>query len=292
MPETRASNKLVHPGELLAPKHHRTKDEVKAECAAKAQAKVDREKAKKQSIIRAAEFEHADKADKDIVDATPRPAFTPKPWPPPHNKKKANLIPVAKISDVEMSGVDDGSFVPPRSEKSVSVDDSAVESDNPPPAKRPKAQTAGKATAEVEIKATREAGKNKKVDKYDSEASDEETPKPKKVKVKVRDEINTMARKIEDETQGMPSKYGDIVKSMTSTARGKDRSDRKAASNTPSQAQVMHAYGRGLKREGAIADMRTMDQDTTNANPDLSTNRSDMAIDDGYILTYYSCIHC
>ena len=214
---------------------------------------------------------------------------------PPRSKKKANLIPVAEISDVEMSGVDDGSFVPPRSEKSVSVDDSAVEteSDNPPPAKRPKAQTAGKATAKVGIKASREAGKNKKVDEYDKEASDEETPKPKKVKVKVRDEINTMARKIEDETQEMPSKYGDIVKSMTSTARGKvARSDKKAASKTPSQAQVMHAYGRGLKREGAIADIRTMDQDTTNANPNLSTNRSDMEIDDGYILTYYSCIHC
>lgn len=214
---------------------------------------------------------------------------------PPRSKKKANLIPVAEISDVEMSGVDDGSFVPPRSEKSVSVDDSAVEteSDNPPPAKRPKAQTAGKATAKVGIKASREAGKNKKVDEYDKEASDEETPKPKKVKVKVRDEINTMARKIEDETQEMPSKYGDIVKSMTSTARGKvARSDKKAVSKTPSQAQVMHAYGRGLKREGAIADIRTMDQDTTNANPNLSTNRSDMEIDDGYILTYYSCIHC
>jgi hypothetical protein len=100
MPETRASNKLAHPGELLAPKLRRTKGEVEAEHAAKAQAKVDREEAKKQSIIRAAEFEHADRADEDFVNATPHPPFTPKPWPPICNKKKANPIPVAETTDV------------------------------------------------------------------------------------------------------------------------------------------------------------------------------------------------
>jgi hypothetical protein len=43
-------------------------------------------------------------------------------------------------------------------------------------------------------------------------------------------------------------------------------------------------HGRGLKREGVIADINTMDQ-VACANPDLSTNRSDlMEIDNGYIL--------
>jgi len=111
---------------------------------------------------------------------------------------------------------------------------------------------------------------------------------------RVCDEINTMARKIEDEAQGMQSKYGGMVKSISSsTARGGDRPDRKAASKTPSvplQAQAMH--GMGLKREGAIANIRAMDQDGTNANP-----RSDlMEINNGYngyiLLTYYSCFHC
>jgi hypothetical protein len=142
MPETRASNKLAHPGEPVTPKPHRTKDEVKAEHAAKAQAKADCKEAKKQSIICAAEFEHSDQADEDFIDATPCPPFTPKPWPPLCNKNKANLIPVVEISDdetsddVEMSDVDNASFIPPCSKKSISDDDSlAVESDNPPPSK-------------------------------------------------------------------------------------------------------------------------------------------------------------
>jgi hypothetical protein len=51
-------------------------------------------------------------------------------------------------------------------------------------------------------------------------ASDEERPqepKLKKVKVKVRNEINIMAKKIEDKTQGTRSKYSDTVKSMLTT---------------------------------------------------------------------------
>jgi hypothetical protein len=284
MPETRASNKLAHPGQPIAPKPRRTKDEVQAERAAKAQAKADREEAKKQSIIRAAEFEHADRADEDFVDATPRPPFTPKPWPPPRNQKKANLIPVAEISDVEMSDdVAMASFVPPCSRKSISDDDSAVESDNPPPTKKSKARTARKDAGEV--------GKRKKAD--DEEivpASDEEQPeepKLKKVKVKVRDEINIMAKKIEDKTQGTRNKYGNMVKSMSST-RAEDQSSGKPASKTPSQVQAMG--GRRLKREGAIADINAMyDQDATPTNADLSTNHSDlMEIDNRYILLTYT----
>jgi hypothetical protein len=176
MPETRAKNKLAHPGKLLAPKHHQTKDEIEAERAAKAQVKVDRKEAKKQSIIRAAEFKHADRADEDFVNATPRPPFTPKPWPPLHNKNKANDV--AKISDVEMSDVNNTSFTPPCSEESASEDDLAVESDNPPsPAKRSKVKTAGKVTAKVGIKVTGEVEKKTEPNKYNEEivpASNEE----------------------------------------------------------------------------------------------------------------------
>jgi hypothetical protein len=108
--------------------------------------------------------------------------------------------------------------------------------------------------------------------------------------VKVHDEINIMAKKIEDETQGTWSKYSDIVKSMLTTRAG-DGSNRKPASRTPLQAQAMG--GRKLKRERAIADINV--KDVTLANPDLSTNRhgSDlMEIDNRYILlTIYSCFH-
>jgi hypothetical protein len=140
MPETRASNKWAHPGKPITPKPHQSKDEVEAEHAAKAQVKTDHEEAKMWSIIRAAEFEHADRADEYFVNATPCPPFTPKPWPPLHNKNKANLTPVAEISDAEMSNdvemsddVNNASFIPPCSKKSVGEDNSAVESNNPPP---------------------------------------------------------------------------------------------------------------------------------------------------------------
>ena len=266
MPETRASNKQAHPGRLLVPKLRRTRAEVEAERTTKAQAKVNHEEAKKQSIIRAAEFEHADRADEDFVDATPRPPFTPKPWPSLRNKKKPNSIPVAETPDVEMSDdvkmsddVDNTSSVP-CSEKSVNENDLAVESDNPPPpAKRSKAETAGKAAAKVGTKVAREVGKKTKAAEDILPDSDEEQPKepkPKKMKPKVRDEINTMARKIED---GKRSKYGDMVKSTSTTPQAEDRSNRKPASKAPSQAQAMR--GGALKREGAIADINAMDQE-------------------------------
>jgi hypothetical protein len=77
MPETRASNKWVHPGKPITP--HQSKDGVGAEHVAKAQAKADYEEVKMWSIIHAAEFEHADGANEDFVNATPHPSFTPKP---------------------------------------------------------------------------------------------------------------------------------------------------------------------------------------------------------------------
>jgi hypothetical protein len=92
-----------------------------------------------------------------------------------------------------------------------------LESDNQLPAKTPKAQMAGKATANTGMKV---AG---------WPASDEEQPqepKAKKVKLNVRDEINIAAKKIENKTEGMRSKYGDIIKSMSSR-------------KTPSQAKAV-----------------------------------------------------
>jgi hypothetical protein len=73
-------------------------------------------------------------------NTTPHPPFTPKPWPPLYNKNKANLILVVEVSNVEMSddiemsdNVDNISFIPLCSKKSVGEDDPAVESNNPPP---------------------------------------------------------------------------------------------------------------------------------------------------------------
>jgi hypothetical protein len=104
-----------------------------------------------------------------------------------------------------------------------------------------KAQMAGKATANT---GTKEAGSAS--DEEDEEQPPE--PKAKKVKLKVRDEINIAAKQIENKTEGTKRKYGDMIKSMSSTI----------------QARAVGA--RPLKRQGAIADLDINvvdDQDVT-----------------------------
>ena len=107
---TRASNKLAHPGQVTKTSTRRTSAEVQQEREAKAKAKADCEDAKQQSIICAAEFERAEIANEDMVNATPRPPFTPKPWPPARNKKKAGKV--VESSDVEMDQLDASSLSP------------------------------------------------------------------------------------------------------------------------------------------------------------------------------------
>ena len=83
---TRASNKTAHPGNADKSHGRRSSAEVQKERTAKAQAKAAREEAKQNSINRTAEFELADIAEEGLADATPRPPFTPKQWPPPRNQ--------------------------------------------------------------------------------------------------------------------------------------------------------------------------------------------------------------
>ena len=105
--ETRASNKLAHPGNVeKSSKPRRTSAEVQKEREAKAKAKADREAAKRKAILCAAEFELADMANEDMVDATPRPSFTPKPRPFLRNQKEAKLVPIAESSGVGVAGDD------------------------------------------------------------------------------------------------------------------------------------------------------------------------------------------
>jgi hypothetical protein len=154
--------------------------------------------------------------NEDFVDATPHPLFTPKPWPPHCNHKKSILTSVAETSDVEMSDSHDGALFKPGSENPVTPDDSAAESNEPTPcSKKQNAQTVKKAMAKMEV---RKSGA-KTADKKNVEivpASDEEQPeepKPKKVKVKVHNEINIAAKKIKKNK--IQNNYGDMVKSMS-----------------------------------------------------------------------------
>ena len=86
--ETRAKNKTTHPGKVVKPSHRQTKVEVQQEKDAKAKAKAVLAEARQQSINRTAEFERANIANEDMVNANPRPTFTPKPQPLSHRNHK------------------------------------------------------------------------------------------------------------------------------------------------------------------------------------------------------------
>ena len=95
---------------------------------------------------------------------------------------------------------------------------------------------------------------------------EEQTPKPKKVKAKVHDEINLATKKMEYEIR--EDKSGDISMS----------------SKLPSQLQAAGGSGRKLKREGAIADISLLykkEMPATSANPDqnISTGNNNDLMD-------------
>jgi hypothetical protein len=213
---TRAKNKFAHPGQVTkSTVPRRTSAEVQQERDAKAQAKADREESKRRSINRAAEFEHTDMANEDLLNATPRPPFTPKPWPPRNTK----LVPVAESNELDFD--DNKSLSPaPSSETESDSQPSLTESDSDdpippgPPAKKQKIQATQKATGSGKAAGSERGRKVMKVD--EKVASEEEnwqtrTPMPKKVKAKVRDEIEFAAKKMENEVKGDNLKYRDMV---------------------------------------------------------------------------------
>ncbi|KAH9027217.1 hypothetical protein EDB85DRAFT_1893035 [Lactarius pseudohatsudake] len=270
---TRASNKMAHPGNIV--KHKcRTTAQVQEEKMAKAKAKEARKVAKQQGINRAAQFEHACLANEDLVDATPRRLFTPKRR---HNQMQSDLTPISKTSDSDSHGdsnkngdsdshgdnnrdsdndsdpdsnsesSDDNeksAFKPLASEPSDMGDNStqAVESDMPPPpGKKLKA-----------MKAT--SRKNKRANKLivksaGSDAEPPQEPKPKKIKVRIRDKIDVAAKKMEDqaEDKSQGNKCANMVKLMS----GKRLGGEGLALKRP-QPQAMVAVGKKSQWDGAI----------------------------------------
>lgn len=252
---------MTHPGKVDKPAERRTKAEVKQEKKAKAQAKEALAEARQQSINRAAEFEHADIANEDMVDATPRPTFIPKPRPLSLKRKNSPLTSLADTSDGE-TDVGESPFIP--NSKGLADADEDVESDAPqaPPTKN-KAKTIPKATPA------------KKRESTDVEAnapdSDEEVPKPKKAKMKMRDEIDIATTNIVKNERGLGNKYAKLLNSSG-----------EPASKVSSRSSKVQAElgGRPLKREGAIADFEKLivrggKKSTVGAfaaiNPDSST---------------------
>jgi hypothetical protein len=274
--KTRAKNKDCHPGVPDRAQPRRTSVEVENERAAKAQKKAAEQEKKKQNIRRAAEFEDADMANEGVIDATPRPCFTPKPRPPARNRENASLGPVTEVSD-SSDGRNSLSFQPLDSEESVTGKESADESDSRPLAKRLKAHTTGKAIPKVgrasPAKKNRKAApRAKKVaPALDEAAPDEETPrKPKKAKPKVREEIDMYMKEIEEK------RICDMAKPTSSQPAGEERIATPPLT-TPEVEASGFQWGGVLKRQGAIADLRayahTTNQSQQSEDQSTSTRR-------------------
>ena len=214
---TRASNKLAHPGEAIKSSvPHRSSAEVRQAREAKAKAKANREEAKKQAITRAAEFEHTDMANEDMANATPRLPFTPKPWPPPRNKKKATKpVPATVSNEDDKADFDNESLSSAPSSVTEDESESLTESDSDdpaPPAKKQKMQATQNVRGSGIVADSERGGKVDKKASSEDETWLTRTPMPKKKstsKPKVRDEIDLAAKKMGNEVKG--DKYRDMA---------------------------------------------------------------------------------
>lgn len=176
---TRSKNAAQHPGQVDRAPPRRAKGAAAAEKAAKKAAKAvekdEAETAKKAGVSRVATFEAKDRMDEDLLDATPRPVFTPAPKRLQRTQSTTSihsgLTPEVKTdptSDVE-GGIDnDATFravveSDSATESDSVVDDSVTEDDTPaPPSKK---QKAVKAAVPVEQSGKNGMSKGKEVDR-------------------------------------------------------------------------------------------------------------------------------
>ncbi|KAI9463520.1 hypothetical protein BJY52DRAFT_1221525 [Lactarius psammicola] len=281
--ETRVSNKTAHPGNTVKAPKHQSKAKVQHEREAKAEAKAARSEARQQSINRAAEFELADMANKDLVDATPHPVFTPRQR---RNQIQSDVSPITEKSDTHKSDseMSESPFLPPPApnQSSDSGDDLTAESDVPTgrrlkgELKKPVPATKSAATKKAGAK---HVGKQKKVVESDAEivgtsakSKSSQESRPKRWKLRTWNEIDVAAKKIEEtlnKSQG--KRYGNVVKSTSGT-----QGDERAPQGSSRQASV---EGRKkVQKEGAIdttmASVKTSGKVTasvTQAEPDQAS---------------------
>jgi hypothetical protein len=262
---TRPKNKNTHPGVIVQAPPHRSSAEIQQERAAKARAKAAQEAEKQQNIQRTAAFELTDMINEDVADATPHPAlFTPKPQPRPKRKKAIPAL-IAEGSDDPDNSHDTSSSFSPKpsacSEDSATEEEPAseIDSQSPIPAKMLKAKATRKATTKMshapparkKTKAVEDVAQA--LDEEMELALDEVPPrKPKKMKVKVRDEIDLVAMKIkEDEIQNNGGKTGNMANPTSGQQAGKEQSGRPAPQSLVSQVQQRNL----LKRAVAVANI-------------------------------------
>jgi hypothetical protein len=193
--ETRAGNKSSHPGDVLKPPKRRNTTEVEAERAAKAQAKKDRELARRRGIERTARFERDDLVRENEIDATPRPAPKQKALP------RTNSL-SSEADDAEATKDGEARHKPSNVDDTISVDDSSVESGSPPPVKKVRAGSVTKGKAKATKKGMGKAAGKKVIGDTEGRVVGPETepPKPKK---SLREEINLIKEKDEAQAKNL-----------------------------------------------------------------------------------------
>jgi len=196
--KTRAGNKTSHPGNIVKPPKRRTTTEVEEERATKAQAKEDRELAKKRGLERAAQFECEDRIREDELDVTPPPT--------PALPRTSSLPP--DDSDVEMTAAGDAHFEQPIVNDTIILDDSDVEIDSPCLVKGAGANSTAKGIATDSKKA--KAAARKKTTEGAEVRPESEPPKDPKPKRTLREEVDHTEECEEDREK----KIGALVKLM------------------------------------------------------------------------------
>lgn len=253
---TRASNANKRPGAIVAPKPRQPAGTAKAQREAKASKKIADAEAREASIARVADFENRDMMREDMVDATPRPAFSPTGLSSTGSQEEYEVIDTQKayVSSSELDASDhlqhDKKTYQPAND-SPTEDDTATEDDSPPspppPPKRPSKKDVAREKAmavaaklqeeQAKLKAAASAGapaatvaprKSKHAAKAPEPAAPKKRSKEKrKVVEEDKDEEVMIVSDSEPETQQKTRDEIAIVKARIVAAQKKEDSDAK-----------------------------------------------------------------
>lgn len=179
MPATRQANKSQHPGAVAKAKPRRTSAQVKADRAAAEAKKLDKKATRAKNIEKVAEFEDRDQMAEEMLQATPRPEFTPKPLRATSPDVQETTPEPSSDVDMGPGNGDSDNFIPKSTngpEDSVADVCTDEEEVLPPPPRKSKP-----ALTKAKVDGQKKAGKEKE--------KAVEPPKPKKPRV-LREEIS------------------------------------------------------------------------------------------------------
>ena len=159
-------------------------------------------------------------ANEDLLDVTPHPPFTPKPWPHPKTKKRARVDPPAELNEVE---IDEDNLAFNNTPLTPVAEDLETEPKDNADNKSDSIGYASPPTKKQKTIPPTKKQKGKGVDRGEKamvptdDEQTQETPKLKKTKAKVCKEINFAAKKMEEvQAKLEKNKYADMVMSHSS----------------------------------------------------------------------------